>query len=221
MFVVRDLLYDEAQGEAEHAYPAAHPYLLGLYYAVKRIARLAPCKVLDIGSPLAQIAALAAIPGIEMSVMDIRPYAEAEKFEINWIHGNATSIPFPDASWSVFSSLWVMGHVGDGRYGDALDVDGDVKMIREMGRVLKSGGTAILGPGMIDKECGNIFNIHRIYSWEWLQKQFDIAGLDLVEKEDFEIASDLFIDPTWDGVNKVFTPMRRPGYYGVCVLRKR
>jgi hypothetical protein len=40
-----------------------------------------------------------------------------------------------------------MGHVGDGRYGDALDVDGDLKMLAEIARVLRPGGLAIVGPG--------------------------------------------------------------------------
>jgi SAM-dependent methyltransferase len=198
----------------------SHPYLSGMHYVMSRLAPMAPLKILDIGSPFAQDVALACVPGIEVTVLDIRDHPEAERFGLKWVKGNATELPFDDESWDVVTSLWVMGHVGDGRYGDPFDVDGDKRMLREIARVLKPGGTAIIGPGLLDFFCVNVFNMHRIYSWEWLEKEFSEVGLKLQDTKDLLVTQEMFIDPTWHG-EEGFVIHRRDGYYGVATLTKQ
>ncbi len=149
-----------------------------------------------------------------------RKHNEAKDFGLTWKIGNATALPYKDASWSLVTSLWVMGHVGDGRYGDPFDVDGDLKMIGEIARVLKPGGTAIIGPGLVDSECGNVFNLHRLYTWKWLAEAFKSAGLNMVDHQNLPIDSDIYIDPAFTGVQTQFAFKRLPGYYGVCKLHK-
>lgn len=208
--------FDEGGGSREHKYPKPHPYITGMRYVMKRIVPLAPCRVLDIGSPLTQSVALAAIPGIDVTVIDVRPHDEAEKLDLKWHTATATSLPFPEASWDIVTSMWVMGHVGDGRYGDRLDVDGDRKMLAEVARVLKPGGTAIIGPGLVDERCGNIYNLHRIYSWDWLNAEFARAGFEVLEREDLPVNDEVFFDI----INGDVTVRRKTGVYGVAVLRK-
>jgi hypothetical protein len=59
--------------------------------------------------------------------------------------------------------MHVIEHIGLGRYGEALDPDGDLKAIRELVRVLAAGGNLLVvvpvGRPRIQ------FNAHRIYDY--------------------------------------------------------
>lgn len=207
-------LFDEDMDHSrEHKYARVHPYVTGMAYTLKRISAMGPCRVLDIGSPLTQNIALACLPGVDVTVLDVRPSDAADVLGLKWKVGTATALPFEDASWSVVTSLWVMGHVGDGRYGDALDIDGDRKMMAELARVLEPGGTAIVGPGLMAEACGNIYNLHRIYTWAWLEREFASVGLTIVDHTELPVASDIFLGGP-EGIE------RRDGFYGLATLTK-
>ena len=76
-------------------------------------------------------------------------------------------------------------HSGLGRYGDALDPDGDVHALRQAWCMTRPGGIALVGLPMACAATGALeFNAHRIYGmarlaeitqgWEWLG--FDAPG---------------------------------------------
>jgi SAM-dependent methyltransferase len=212
--VLAERIYDEMEGGGPtHKYQRAHPYITGMKFVMDRIVKLAPCKVFDIGSPITQNVALAAIPGVEVTVLDVRDNDDARALGLSWMQSTATRIPLPSDSCDIVTSMWVMGHVGDGRYGDDFQVDGDLKMLSELHRVTKPGGTAIIGPGLIDDAPGNIFNLHRIYTWPWLGQAFTSAGFEIVEAREFAVSNEIYI--------KGADVERRDGRYGVAVLRKR
>ena len=172
---------DETIGQDNpHAYHVIHPYVSGMCYVMRRIIPLAPCKIIDIGSPVAQVAALACIPGVEVTVVDIRDHPDPAALGVKWITGSATALPFQDGTVPLLTSCWTMAHVGDGRYGDPFDIDGDIHMVNEVARVLQPDGTAILGFGLLQDKPGMFFNAHRIFSWEWIDKEFTRAGLEIV-----------------------------------------
>lgn len=216
--VLAERMQDESSlMSRDHKYAKTHPYITGMHYVLHYFRDRGPCWVLDIGSPLAQNVALSCLPGVDVTVLDVRPNDDADMLGLRWRLATATSLPYDDASWDIVTSLWVMGHVGDGRYGDEFVVDGDLKMLKEIARVLRPGGTAIIGPGLVDDACGNIFNLHRIYSWPWLHKVFDEAGFDLVEQQDLFVSDEIYLsmDEGKIGVG------RRDGHYGLALLRKR
>lgn len=214
--LLSERIYDELESGREHKYPRSHPYLTGMQYVLQHLRELAPCSVLDIGSPLAQNVAAACMPGVNVTVLDVRPHDDAEMLGLTWRNATATELPFAAASWSVVTSLWVMGHVGDGRYGDALEPDGDLEMVAEISRVLCQGGTAIIGPGLVDAVPGNIFNLHRIYTWPWLREAFDDCGFDVLDEQDLHVSQEWFIEHG-DGVKL----SRRDGCYALALLKKR
>lgn len=217
-FVMEERVYDEAEGGRTHKYPSPHPYVSGMHYVLEKMRELAPTKVLDIGSPLTQSIALSFLPGTEVEVLDVRPHPWADSLGLQWRTGTATALPYADASLPAVVSMWVMGHVGDGRYGDAFDVDGDRKMLAEIARVLEpGGGTAIVGPGLVAEECSTIFNLHRIYTWDWLNAEFESAGFSVIERRDFPVSDEVFVKRSADGVSIE----RMNGHYGAAVLRKR
>lgn len=51
-----------------------------------------------------------------------------------------TSLPFADSTVDSISCMHVVEHVGLGRYGDPVDLDGDLKAVSELTRVLAPGG---------------------------------------------------------------------------------
>ena len=76
-------------------------------------------------------------------------------------------------------------HSGLGRYGDALDADGDAAALRQAWCMTRPGGIALVGLPMTCEDAGAIeFNAHRIYGmrrlaeiaqgWEWVG--FDAPG---------------------------------------------
>lgn len=217
------LLSQRLKGDGETGradkYPRAHPYITGMQYVMRdllygRYDREATLHILDIGSPLVQNAALACFPFINLTVLDVRGHDDADTMGMNWVQGTATDLPFTDGTWATVTSLWVMGHVGDARYGDTLDIDGDRKMLREIHRVLTPGGITYLGVGLIAEQSGMIFNLHRIYSWPWLRAEFDKVGFDILEEVNFDVYEEVYIHNDED--------IRRiNGKYGLAKLRKR
>lgn len=213
------LLTERLRGDGETGradkYPRAHPYITGMQYVMREVRNAGKTRILDIGSPLTQNAALALFPGVDLTVLDVRGHDDADKMGMKWEQGTATALPFPDDTWPMVVSCWVMGHVGDGRYGDDLVTDGDVKMLQEVHRVLEPGGIAYIGPGLVAEKSGMIFNLHRIYSWEWLREQFDKAGFDVMEEVNFDVFEEVYITDEGNDIKRV------DGKYGLAKLRKR
>ena len=86
-------------------------------------------------------------------------------------------LPFTDNSIKSLSCMHVVEHVGLGRYGDALDYNGDLKAISELKRVLaKNGNLLFVVPIGIPQIH---FNAHRIYSFEQILEYF--SDLELFE----------------------------------------
>ena len=89
-----------------------------------------------------------------------------------------TSLPFKDNSIFSLSCMHVVEHIGLGRYGDPLDVDGDLKAINELKRVVCREGY-ILFVVPIGGEARIMFNAHRIYTYDQILGYFD--GCELLE----------------------------------------
>lgn len=88
-----------------------------------------------------------------------------------------TKLPFPDGSIKSLSCMHVMEHIGLGRYGDTLDVKGDLKAASELKRVLAPGGQALIVLPVGQPKI--YFNAHRIYSYDQVLEMF--SGLRLKE----------------------------------------
>ena len=157
-----------------HWYQAGSIHAVG---AIKTMDRSQMLQIVDIGSPVEQKIAIAAIDNVTLTTLDVRPEYYHALMPFQTIIGTATKLPFPSDSVDVVTSNCVLCHVGDGRYGDAFDVDGDVNMLRECKRILKPGGVVLLGLGPISLKAILVFNMNRIYSLEWAKKLFGWAGL--------------------------------------------
>lgn len=199
-----------------HRMDPLHQYQAGTIYTVGKL-RLMPrtrLKVLDVGSPIEQNLAVAALDGVELTVVDVRPSWRPDILPFQSLQASVTTMPLEDGVADVITSNCVLCHVGDGRYGDAFDVDGDVKMLRECKRVLKKGGLMIIGVGPVHKTANILFNVHRVYSPEWLTKLFTWAGLRATDM----LAYDLFTG-SWITMD-LLDGKTRGQFYGFVTLEK-
>ncbi len=87
------------------------------------------------------------------------------------------ALPFDDISIVSLSCMHVVEHIGLGRYGDALDPDGDVKAMNELKRVLAKGGQLLFVAPVGQPRLQ--FNAHRVYSFHQILHGF--SDLQLME----------------------------------------
>lgn len=103
-------------------------------------------------------------------------------------HADLVNLPFKDGEIKSLSCMHVVEHVGLGRYGDAVDPEGDLKAIKELGRVLAPGGSLLFVVPIGGKPRIQ-FNAHRIYTYAQITDYF--SGLTLQE---FALIPDSHID---------------------------
>lgn len=169
-------------------------------------------KCLVIGSPIFEARELQE-SGLDVTYLDIRTPPGLSKVII----ADATAIPMPDESFDFVSSTCVLCHAGIGRYGDALVEDGDEKMIAEIARVLKKGGTAALtfGPvtSAVDENVLRVEDSHRVYTLKEAMRMANAVGLRVVDIGVYSIES-----ASWIGGIPV-NPLLDAYYLSMCLKR--
>jgi SAM-dependent methyltransferase len=167
---------DEEGGSASGAY--FHQDL----FVAQEIFKRQPVKHLDIGSRIdGFVAHVAGYRPIE--VMDIR-YITNEIENITFIQKDLMK---DDESFHEYcdslSCLHVLEHFGLGRYGDTIDVDGHLKGLLNISKILKKGGIAYISVPIGDQRIE--FNAHRVFSIRYLldlfEKYFDIQSFSYVD----------------------------------------
>jgi len=156
-------------------------------WAFERILLQRPQDHVDVGSHHKFVALLS--KAVPVTMVDIRPLSlplESLRFR----KGSILNLPFEDGSVHSLSSLCVVEHIGLGRYGDPLDLQGSEKAIAELKRVLAPEGSLYISLP-IDDENRIYFNAHRSFkedyilglldSLEIIQKRY-IFGKNFVEK---------------------------------------
>lgn len=149
-------------------------YLYHPAWAARILAKTRPSEHVDISSYIYFSTLVSAF--LPVRFYDYRPVALAlDNLESGF--ANLVELPFVSGSIKSLSCMHVVEHIGLGRYGDALDPDGDIKAISELRRVLAPGGQLLfvvpIGQPKIE------YNAHRIYGYDQIIDYFD--GLILEE----------------------------------------
>jgi len=147
--------------------PFDRHYVYHVAWAARVIAALAPPEHVDISSSVYFSSILSAF--LPVRYYDFRePEIFLEKLTPG--HADLLNLPFCDHSIQSLSCMHVIEHIGLGRYGDALDYDGDLKAMAELRRVLAPGGSLLVAvPVGRPKIC---FNAHRIYAYDQVIDSF-------------------------------------------------
>ena len=150
-------------------------YIYHPAWAARILANTKPKLHIDISSTLYFCSIVSAF--VPVKFYDYRP-ANLRLSNLSTGSVDITSLPFEDASIESISCMHVVEHIGLGRYGDALDPDGDLRAISELKRVLAANGNLlfVVPVGGVPQI---MFNAHRIYSFEQVAECF--ADLELME----------------------------------------
>lgn len=147
-------------------------YVYHTAWAARLLAQMRPTLHVDIGSYLYFATLVSAF--IPIRFYDYRP-AQVVLPALESGFTNLLALPFEDGSVVSLSCMHVVEHVGLGRYGDALDPDGDLKAMKELARVLAPAGNLLFVVPV--GEARVMFNAHRIYSYQQVVDAFSTLEL--------------------------------------------
>ncbi len=167
------IIINEATAETEFD----RHYIYHPAWAVRVIKKTAPIVHYDISSTLTFSSILSAF--IPVRFYDYRP-AKLNLSGLESDHIDLTNLSFDNDSISSLSCMHTVEHIGLGRYGDAIDYDGDLKAMKELSRVLAPGGNLLFVVPIGNKSVIH-FNAHRIYTRDSIINVFNREGLSLVE----------------------------------------
>lgn len=170
-------LTDRATSHEFDAHYTYHPA-----WAARILARTRPESHVDIGGFLPFVVTVSAF--VPMRFYDWRPL-DLGLDNLDCAHADLLALPFEDNSLPSISCLHTVEHVGLGRYGDPVDVEGDSKAIRELQRVLAPGGD-LLFVVPIGGTAKIAFNAHRIYSYDLVMisfRDFELCEFALIKED--------------------------------------
>lgn len=143
-------------------------YIYHTGWASRVLAATRPTKHVDIASLNFWAVAVSAF--VPVDFYELRPMPCKGLAGLTCGQADLVNLPFADNSIESLSSLHTLEHIGLGRYGDTVDVDGDLTAAAELVRVLKPGGQLLMAV-----PCGKprlIYNHGRVYSYEMTIEMF-------------------------------------------------
>jgi hypothetical protein len=128
-------------------------------WVARRLSAAKPAVHVDVGSSVLMLSVLSA--SIKTIFIDYRPL-NVKLSDLVSVGADITQLPFGDNTIASLSCLHVIEHVGLGRYGDPVDVEGTIKSAKELERVLSVGGLLYVSlPVGRERVC---YNAHRVLS---------------------------------------------------------
>lgn len=160
-------------------------YVYHTAWAARKLKQIAPKEHIDISSLTYFSTLISAF--IPTKFYEYNP-AEIDLKNLIHKHADITNLPFDDHSIKSLSCMHVVEHIGLARYGDTLDVDGDLKAMAELKRVVSVGGN-LLFVVPIGGKAKVMFNAHRIYSYNQVIsyfKNFELVEFSLIPDQSDE-----------------------------------
>jgi SAM-dependent methyltransferase len=149
-------------------------YFYQAVWAFRKILKQNVRSHVDIGSQVNFVGLLTTVTSV--TFLDIRPLILAIP-NYRGLAASLDALPFRDGTVHSLSSLHVIEHIGLGRYGDPIDPQGPLKAVREVVRVLASGGRAYIsvpiGRPRVQFNGQRVFSVTDVLSL--------MHGLDLIE----------------------------------------
>jgi SAM-dependent methyltransferase len=138
----------------------------------KIVGRGARLKLLDVGSVKMMNAMLSTMHDVTALVL---ADCQDSLSGVSYVrHDAALPLPFPDSAFDVFTSMVSLPLIGLGRYGDRLDPECLVRLVRELSRVMKPDADLLvsmcLGPTLLNFNNGWYMDmpaVRRVFAgWE-------------------------------------------------------
>ena len=147
--------------------PFDHHYTYHPAWAARILSKTKPVEHVDISSILSFGTMVSAF--IPVRFYDYRP-AQLNLSGLQSGFADLKALPFQSGSIESLSCMHTVEHIGLGRYGDELDVTGDLKAIAELKRVLSPTGDLLFVTPVGQPQIQ--FNGQRIYSFEQITSYF-------------------------------------------------
>lgn len=186
-------------GEWDESAGSIGAYFFQDQLVARWILQAGPARHIDVGSRIdGFIGSLSVFREVE--VIDIRPQTiPVKNVRFHQVDVMADLSAEWLASTDSLSCLHTIEHFGLGRYGDPIDSDGHLKGLRQLKRMVKTGGMFYLstpiGPQRVE------FNAHRVFAAQtlidWFADDWKILKLAVIDDEN-RVLEDL--DPTAPGV---------------------
>ena len=136
-------------------------------------------KILDVGSTGSQLPVMLACLGYHVWTIDVRDYEYAGlRDNLHSVVGDIRRTSFPDRFFDVVIAVSTVEHVGLGRYGDPIDVEGDRNAMKEIKRITASDGILLI---TVPFGKRSVTPIHRVYDEETLSSLLEGFGIQSVE----------------------------------------
>ena len=154
--------------DASKSTPFDQHYTYHPAWAARVLQQLNPTLHVDVSSILSFSSIVSAF--VPTKFYDYRPAKLVlQNFESDFI--DLKKMHFADNAIESISCMHTIEHIGLGRYGDALDINGDITAINELQRVTAVGGTIIFVTPVGKPTLA--FNAHRIYSYQQIISYFN------------------------------------------------
>lgn len=157
--------------------PVEPIYFFQNAWAARHIFSFKPKYILDIGSPVTFLGIISQF--VKVFFVDIRPPTIKVR-GLEYVKGDILSLPFRDNSVDFISSLCVIEHIGLGRYGDKIDPDGSEKAIKQIKRILRPLGVALISLH-VDQRNKIYFNAHRAFNMDYLKSILN--GFNIIDQK--------------------------------------
>lgn len=137
-------------------------------WAARVLHETKPKKHVDISSKLSFAGYMSAFIPVEYCEFT-KPDVQLDNLTVKKV--DISKLPFENCTIESLSCMHVVEHIGLGRYGDNIDVDGDIKACKELIRVLLHGGH-LLFVVPISHNPRIEFNAHRVYAYDMVLEIF-------------------------------------------------
>jgi SAM-dependent methyltransferase len=142
-------------------------------------------RILDVGSTGSQLPLMLVGLGYEVWTIDVRKYEYEDIVNnLNCVVGDIRGTNFSTSFFDIVLTVSTIEHVGLGRYGDPVDMEGDRKAVEEIRRVMKDGGVLLM---TVPLGKVSIKKLHRVYDQEslmFLLRHFKIESLEYFLRTD-------------------------------------
>lgn len=172
-------------------------YVMHTAWAARILSKIKPTVHTDISSSIYFNAIVSAF--IPVNFYDFRP-ANLRLSGLQCLQGNLLNLPFKDNELKTISCMHVIEHIGLGRYGDEMDINGDIKAIKELVRVTDIKGNILIAVPIGIERLE--FNAHRVYSYEHIISLFNDCKLVEFSLIDDDLSNYPILNPELNYINK-------------------
>jgi len=164
-------------------------------WAIRKVRQINPSLHIDLASKLDFSLAVSSFTKVEYH--DYR-HVKINLSDFQSFYTDITNLPFGNDSIFSLSCMHVLEHVGLGRYGDPINIDGDLIAAREIERVVMPGGHFLfVVPLSFHPRIE--FNAHRVYDCNTVMDMF--SEFSLLEFSYIDDDGSYFENCTFEHVN--------------------